>query len=216
MKKIKLVIFDFDGVVLESANIKTEAFLELYRDYPEHNEAIYKHHIENQGISRYQKFQWIAENLLNKEISKEEVNTLGDKFSEIVFQKVLEAPFIDGAKDFLGYLNKKNIPAFVASGTPQEELRKVISERGLTAFFEEAFGSPTKKEVITENIIEMKKVKREEVLFLGDAVTDYNASLNTNVQFIAVDSPEMHDYWNAEGVTLVENLTEIPTLFKFE
>lgn len=29
------MIFDFDGVILESAEIKTQAFIELFRDVPE-------------------------------------------------------------------------------------------------------------------------------------------------------------------------------------
>ena len=37
----KAVIFDFDGVILESSNIKTEACLELFEDYPEHRAAIH-------------------------------------------------------------------------------------------------------------------------------------------------------------------------------
>ncbi|GAF78578.1 unnamed protein product, partial [marine sediment metagenome] len=32
---IKAIIFDFDGVIVESSDIKTEAFRELFQDYPQ-------------------------------------------------------------------------------------------------------------------------------------------------------------------------------------
>ena len=33
MNKIKAIIFDYDGVIAESVNVKTEAFAELYKHY---------------------------------------------------------------------------------------------------------------------------------------------------------------------------------------
>src|SRR5690606_22889470 len=41
------VIFDFDGVILESVKVKTDAFKELFSDYPEHLEAIVAYHENN-------------------------------------------------------------------------------------------------------------------------------------------------------------------------
>ena len=33
MSKLRAIVFDFDGVILESANVKTEAFVALYSSY---------------------------------------------------------------------------------------------------------------------------------------------------------------------------------------
>ena len=46
------VFFDFDGVVLESAQIKTEAFRDLYSGLPELLPRILQYHQQNVGISR--------------------------------------------------------------------------------------------------------------------------------------------------------------------
>jgi beta-phosphoglucomutase-like phosphatase (HAD superfamily) len=50
---VQAVIFDFDGVIVESMDIKTQAFVELFRDHPEHHETIVRLHLENGGMSRY-------------------------------------------------------------------------------------------------------------------------------------------------------------------
>ena len=54
---IKVIIFDFDGVLVESVNIKTEAFAEIYRPYGKLIERkVVNHHLANGGVSRYEKF----------------------------------------------------------------------------------------------------------------------------------------------------------------
>ena len=77
--------FDFDGVVLESGDIKTHAFVELY-DGLGISDEVRKHHLENQGISRFDKFKWIAENLLDQVYTEEMGIELGDRFSALVKQ----------------------------------------------------------------------------------------------------------------------------------
>src|SRR5688500_11624263 len=71
------VIFDFDGVILESANIKTEAFLTLFADHTEHREAIRGYHVRNVGISRFRKFEWIYSELLKTPLCEAESIRLG-------------------------------------------------------------------------------------------------------------------------------------------
>ena len=44
---LKSIIFDFDGVLCESVDIKTESFRRLFVDYPEHLKNIIKLHEEN-------------------------------------------------------------------------------------------------------------------------------------------------------------------------
>ena len=38
--KTKAIIFDFDGVILESMDVKARAFAFLFREYPEYTEKI--------------------------------------------------------------------------------------------------------------------------------------------------------------------------------
>jgi beta-phosphoglucomutase-like phosphatase (HAD superfamily) len=63
---IKAIIFDFDGVILESASIKTNAFAEVVRDYPrEQAEEFVQYHMSHMGISRHVKFRYFIEEILH-------------------------------------------------------------------------------------------------------------------------------------------------------
>lgn len=66
---IKAIIFDFDGVIIESAEIKTDAFRTLFAGYPDMLPEIIAHHQKNSGISRYKKFRYIYEKILGQELS---------------------------------------------------------------------------------------------------------------------------------------------------
>ncbi len=209
MSRIEAVIFDFDGVVLDSANIKTEAFLQMFEGYPQHLEAIKDYHIQHQGITRYQKFEWIYKQLLNKPYNQQVKQKLGKEFSSLVFQKIMETEAIPGAMEFLKTLQDQNIPAFISSGTPDEELNKIVDERGLRKYFKAVYGSNISKEEAIETISNDEEIAYSNLLFIGDAVTDYNAATAKDVPFVAVYSDEMEDFWEKRNIKPVNNLMEI-------
>ena len=98
---IKAIIFDFDGVIIESSEIKTAAFRTLFATYPDRLTEIIAHHQKNSGISRYKKFRYIYEEILGQALSVQKEAALGEEFSLIVLEKVLNAPYTAGAIEFL-------------------------------------------------------------------------------------------------------------------
>ena len=122
---IKNIFFDFDGVIVESVNVKTEAYRELYNNYGiDIANKVVKHHRANGGISRYDKFKIYHNKYLQKKIDDKEVKELSSKFSEIVLQGVIDAPEVAGSHDFLHEF-KDNFNMFVITGTPTEESKNI-------------------------------------------------------------------------------------------
>lgn len=182
---IKAIVFDFDGVILESAGIKTKAFGRLFAGvYPDKAEEIMAYHIHNAGISRYVKFEHIYAHILRKPLDPEEKERLGRNFSDIVFDEILSTPFVAGAREFLeGGMN--DFLLFIASGTPEEELHRILGLRSIAHLFCEAHGSPKNKREIVLDILNRYALSKEEVVFVGDAESDLKASGEAGVAFIA-------------------------------
>lgn len=213
MKQIEAIIFDFDGVILDSANIKTEAFLDLFKEYPQHQKAIKEYHIQHQGITRYKKFEWIYNELLDLEYNEQVKEKLGAAFSNLVFDKIIVTDPIPGAIDFLKTIQKKGVPAFIASGTPDEELIRTLKERELTQYFSSVYGSNISKKEAIDTVSKHENVRKQDILFVGDAITDWKAAKSRQLPFIAVYSDEMDGFWEERDIDVVRNLMEIDKKF---
>lgn len=187
---IKAIVFDFDGVILESAAIKTDAFAEMVEAYPaEIGKKFVEFHLAHMGISRKVKFQYLVKDLLGEPCTKEKLDALGQNFSEIVHNKILAAPFVPGAQEFLEASYKK-VFFYIASGTPQEEMRQIVAERGIEKYFKAVYGSPATKEAIVARIMQAQGYGKEEVLFVGDAETDLFAARALGIPFVGRSTPE--------------------------
>jgi len=189
---IKAIIFDFDGVLVESTHIKTEAFRKLFARWPDKADEGVSFHQKNMGISRYVKFKYFYENIIRERYSDEIGFKLGSEFSDIVLDEMKIASFVRGAKPFLENCHSK-YSFYIASGTPDEELCEIASHKGINKYFDGIFGSSLTKAEIINNILEADSLKKNMVVFVGDAVSDKKAAEETGVHFVLRVTHENHD-----------------------
>lgn len=183
-KKIQAILFDFDGVLAESADVKTEAFAKLFAPYgDEIVKKVVKHHIENGGISRYKKIEYYYSEYLNTPLSENKINDIAKKFSNLVVKKVIEAAWVKGAEEFLEK-NYKNIDLYIASGTPQEELEFIVKERDMAKYFKGVFGTPETKDAIVNRLISENNYNHKKVLYIGDSLSDYYDTQKAGIEFL--------------------------------
>jgi len=185
---ITTAILDFDGVILESVAVKTEAFRKLFSFAPEHLEEIIDFHLRNGGMSRFDKFKYIYAHILHEDLSDERFNWLSKRFADLVFEGVVEAPFVSGAKEFLDCYHLR-IPLYVVSATPDGEIHEIIRKRRLTRYFVRVYGAPCTKIDCIREILDTTKAVPGQVLFVGDAPNDWEAAQVTGVRFIARIKP---------------------------
>lgn len=181
---VRAIIFDFDGVIIESFDIKTEAFRELFKTYPEHVDKIVEYHQQNGGVSRYKKFKCIYSEILKQPLDEETLKELGEKFSGMVVEEVKKCPYVPGAPEFIRK-RSKNLKLFIASGTPEDELRSIVASRGLSEHFKGIYGSPATKSEIIQGILSRENMEKEDTVFIGDTITDYREASKAGVPFIA-------------------------------
>lgn len=179
-----VVIFDCDGVILNSNTLKIEAMrnalfsVKLAEVEVEKCTAFFA---ENFGKSRFYHIDYFANHLLNiKEESVEQFKTqLLANYSQQCKSLYLVAdvtPFI------IALMNKSAATHYVASGSEQEELRSVFKQRQLDSHFNAIYGSPDKKTDLVTRIL--NKHPKAKAVMIGDAVSDLEAAKDNNIDFI--------------------------------
>ncbi len=180
---ISAVVFDADGVLFESVDIKTKAFASLFSRYPERLQAILQFHLNNGGMSRFEKFRIIYGEILKKPLPQKEFASLCQRFQELVFDSVLRCELVKGSLEFLmNYHNKYKF--FIVSATPQDEIRKILIRKGLWHYFQAVYGSPIQKNAALRDILLQFNISHQDTVFVGDALGDYNAAVDTGIRFI--------------------------------
>lgn len=180
---LKAIVFDFDGTLIESADIKTAAFAELFRNFPGHLEAILQYHEKHAGVSRYVKFRAIYNDILKRPLSITEERQLGDAFSRLVFDRVRQCPLVPGAVEFLHRVSACS-RCFIASGTPEGELRELVEQRGIRKYFMGIYGAPATKQEILRRIFREHTLSPSQMLCVGDAPSDMEAAQAEGVAFL--------------------------------
>lgn len=184
--KLNAIFFDFDGVIVDSNGVKTEAFRSLFKNYDQDIVAeIVDYHRQHGGISRVEKIRYAHQHIIKHQLSDEGLKALAAAYSELVMEKVIAIEWIDGAKDFLDR-KKNSLPMFVISGTPEDELQSIIERRKISGYFQKVLGSPIKKPDHVRNILIEYRFKPECCVFVGDALTDLHAAEETGLHFIGV------------------------------
>jgi len=191
-------------VIIESAAIKTEAFSRVFSDYPNHLEEIVQHHLDNVSLSRFEKFKFVFQNILKERITREDMVKLGQLYADYSLDDTKNCPEVEGAKEFLEIYSSR-LPLFVVSGTPEEELREIVTYRGLNKYFTEVYGSPRWKREICVQILQTWSFESSECVFIGDSMTDFQEAQHVGIPFVG-RAQDGEDTFDGLGIPVVQNL----------
>ena len=202
---IKNIIFDFDGVILDSVPVKTEAFRQLFEGFPKDEiEKLIEYHIQNGGKSRYVKIKYFFENILKTAISKEEIQQYADKYSiltkeELANEKYLIKEIIDFIKN-----NYRLYNMHIASGADEEDLKYICKKLQIDNYFISINGSPKEKKDIIKDIINKNNYKKDETILIGDSINDYEAAIYNGIQFFGYNNLNLKVF--NENIIYINNM----------
>ncbi len=191
---VKNIIFDFDGVILDSMPIRELGFREIFSAYDDALiDQLLQYHEENGGLSRYIKIAYFYNEILHKPITQAQIDALAAAFSEIMRERLTDRAFlIEETVDFL----QKNYQAYrmhIASGSDQEELRYLCGELGVADYFLSIHGSPTHKNALVAKILSDYGYIKEETILIGDSMNDYIAADSNGIAFYGYNNAVLGD-----------------------
>lgn len=219
IKEYETLVFDCDGVVLDSNRVKTEAFYQATLPYGEAAaQAMVDYHVANGGVSRYKKFAHFLAQIAPAHAAEQQgpdLKALLHAFASHVRQGMLNCEMAPG----LEALRQRtpNARWLIVSGGDQDELRDVFARRGIAKWFDGGiFGSPDTKEAILQRELTSGNMQRP-ALFLGDSKYDYHVANEFELGFLFVSGWSEFEDWQhwvdemrLEHVSCVKDVIENP------
>jgi beta-phosphoglucomutase-like phosphatase (HAD superfamily) len=134
MAVLRAVIFDFDGVLVDSERAHFEGFRTVLADgvgfeitfteYAEHymvhdDHGVVRHALERHGTAA----------------SPALVDRLATRKKEVFAGLFPSIGFLPGARALIGLLNEAGVPLAIASGSPRNEIESLLHREGLLGMF---------------------------------------------------------------------------------
>lgn len=194
---IKNILFDFDGVILDSMPIRQIGFRKIFQEYPSNLvEELITYHEANGGLSRFVKIRYFYEEILKKNIKEETINELANKFSEIMKIELTNKDLlINDCVDFIES-NYKNYNFHIVSGSEHNELNYLNKELGLSKYFLTINGSPTPKKQLVFNLMNEFDYNKNETILIGDSINDYDAAKYNGISFYGYNNSQLKSVSN--------------------
>jgi phosphoglycolate phosphatase-like HAD superfamily hydrolase len=205
--KYQYIIFDFDGVLVESNEIRFNGFRKLFKDYPQYEvERLVNYAKANGGVSRYKKIAYFFSEIRQELISDESVNKWASQFSKLVEKDIVEAEPVKGSLDFLEEYSRQFDFAIV-SGSDQAELRRVCQKRGIDHFFKMILGSPIEKKDNIASLLSDMSWQHDKSLYVGDSNNDLDAAKTNDLDFVGRCSGLID--WGSFDIKFVSDLSSL-------
>lgn len=188
----KTILWDFDGVILNSNIIRTKGFIEIFKDFPNNYTAqLVKYHEEMGGLSRYHKIEYFFTKIVKKKIKQDEIFFYAEKYKSFILNNLVNKRFI--INETLDYIkqNRNIFSMHIVSASDENELKQICKELELDSFFCSIHGSPTAKKENIMSLLKFNKLIKEEVVLIGDSINDYEAAVYNKIDFMGYNNIEL-------------------------
>jgi len=207
MNKIKVIFWDFDGVILNSNEFRDSGFEIVLKDFPKNQvELLLNYHHQNGGLSRYVKFRYFFEVIRGEKVSNKQIQDYSSKFSEIMLNILTNKDLL--INDSLSFIkeNKEKYRMHIVSGSDGKELNLLCKYLGIHHYFETINGSPEIKINLVKKILDEYDYKIENCVLIGDSINDHEAAIINKIKFLG------YNYFQGkENVTILNSFSEFNT-----
>ena len=217
IQEYKSIVFDCDGVILNSNKIKTRAFRMASLPFGhEASTSLEAYHLRNGGISRYEKFDYFLTNIvpISCKIEKEiYFRRMLKIYSEETKKGLIDSEITHGLNSLRD--KTKYSSWSIVSGGDQEQLHSVFKEKQIMYLFDGGvFGSPDNKNVILQRELASGNIKKP-ALFLGDTALDHQVSDANGLDFIFVSAwtefRSYEQYCKDNSIRIISKVYELIT-----
>lgn len=189
LKLYKTILWDFDGVIMDSMAVRDKGFETVLQSYPvDQVVLLMEYHRKNGGLSRYNKFRYFFEEIRKESITDSEIAILAEEFSVVMLENLLDPNLL--ITDSLSFIKENYLKyeMHIVSGSDGNELRHICKHLGLSKFFISIHGSPTPKKLLVRQLLGSKVYSLKETCLIGDSTNDLEAAEANDISFFGYNN----------------------------
>lgn len=207
----KCIIFDFDGTLVQSDQIKRRTFFEIVKGI-QSADAILEELLAKFPTSPRD----IIFSLLYKQLKKIGSSAIDNRskdkwvsdYTDMCERFVVQCPEVKGMTAVLDDLMVRKISVFINSATPEKALISICKRRGIDHYFCDILGAPRQKTENIRFILQEYPVEASDILVIGNGESDRAAAYEHAIDFVAIgDEPQ--------GDGIVGRINDLTTLAQY-
>jgi phosphoglycolate phosphatase-like HAD superfamily hydrolase len=213
MARLRSVVFDFDGVLVDSNAVKRNAYFQIFAGTGASDELIGQTLLSQGDGDRYQIIAAILAGMVAAGLLAAEragtgaVSELAAAYNGICEEYAASCAAIGGAEEALRALDER-YGLYVNSATPEEPLRRIVARRGWAPHFRAVLGRPRSKAENLGLAMAREGCGPDATLLVGDGRHDLAAARLVGCHFIGVRN--IFNDFEADGLTMIDDLHELP------
>jgi phosphoglycolate phosphatase len=187
---IRCVVFDFDGTLVDSNEIKRTAFLDAAAGSEGGAKMMAEVLADPAAGDRYAVFDRFVARMRGSGFVGASpgfsAESLADEYTRACERRIAAAAEVPGARRLLEWLRERGVAVHVCSATPLRALGPVVAARGLSPLVDGLWGGPASKPENLASILREAGVGPGEALLVGDSDDDLRCAEEVGCAFVGV------------------------------
>lgn len=209
---IKYLIWDWNGTLFNDVHLGVDIINNLLKN----NNLQPLTYEEYRNIFTFPVYEYYRK--AGFDFNKTSFEILGRMFMENYERRKYEMNLFEGAREILQYAKDKGLKQSVLSAYKHDTLLEVLQYYDIIKFFENVSGLDNiyagSKEKLGLELRKKIKLKKEEILFVGDTLHDADVAKAMNVECVLISnghqSPEK---LKANGNVVISDILELKNIF---
>ena len=199
LKKIKVCIFDVNGVLIDSNLANAKAMGKAFSDDPVMQDRIAEFYLTLTGIDRGKKIRKVQAHFFGEPLGEDEFLLYWKKLIDLTRQAMTGASLTEECAAVLKSLGRLKIIRIALSNTPLSELNEILRVQKLNLLLDiiRGGGDWPKTESLSRLLDEFQ-FDPSTCVFIGDGKGDLSAARYTRVPFVALD-PDTGEFEGEDG-----------------
>ena len=189
---IRGIVFDFDGTLVDSNDIKLQTFYEVTKTQDPTGSTVNRILKQFPSKDRYGLFHAIVQELFTKDLTilHQDLEILATQWAEdytVRCEKAIQnCEEVSGTSETLQWISKQHFPIFINSRTPTTTLKQLVTLRSFHSYVSDIYGAPATKSENLRRIQSHTQAQPKDILFVGDSDDDREAAHEIGCHFIGV------------------------------